>query len=252
MGNPNGLDSNPTRCYLMDCSIPTEIQNFFFSPKTPKFIQTSITYKQSRSLLGLPSYLFKIQHRLLLWENKYLNLAGRVTLIKSVLASLPTHIMQSIQLPHSTLSSINKHIRQFLWGSSFTKHKLHLVNWKIVTTPLSFNGLGIPNVKTRNSALLMILHHVYSKNPTKRSPIFKSIQLGWNLCKPELGSGTSVRFWLDSWCTLHPLCSLLSSPFTAEDKQLLVSDIYQNNTWQFHILSNSLHPTIIDKIHSLF
>lgn len=84
-------------------------------------------------------------------------MAGRVTLIKSIISSIPLHIMQSIQLPASILETFTKLIGQFLWGSNSSKKKLHLVSWKVVIQPPHQNGLGIPDIKLRNSALLMSL-----------------------------------------------------------------------------------------------
>lgn len=91
--------------------------------------------------------LTKLTSKLMAWENRYLNFSGRAVLIKSVLSSIPLHIMQCIKLPQSTLSSIDKLIRFFLWGGSSTsqsKSIVHYVSWKIVTKPLHENSLNIP------------------------------------------------------------------------------------------------------------
>lgn len=60
-------------------------------------------------------------------KNKFLTLAGRTTLIKSTLCSIPIHIMQIFKLPESILQQLDKLSRNFLWGSSDHKREIHLV-----------------------------------------------------------------------------------------------------------------------------
>ncbi|XVF11765.1 hypothetical protein REPUB_Repub08aG0056400 [Reevesia pubescens] len=52
--------------------------------------------------------LSKVQIRLHLWENKVLSMAGRVTLIKSVLSSLPSYIIQTTFLPSYVTEELDK------------------------------------------------------------------------------------------------------------------------------------------------
>lgn len=213
----------------------------------------------------------KISTRLLSWETKFLNIVGRVTLIKATLSFIPTHVTQVISIPISIINQINKLIRQYLWGSSTVKRKLSLVNWQTLTNPMLLNGL--PNAKTRNFALLMnlawrfyhseaywstILHFKYPSHvpPSKYSPIYKSIQLGWSLCKPGLafifGNGHDIKFWTDVWCTLVPLASIFFCPFSPYDLQLLVSDVFQHHLWYLDLLSYPLTPDIERKIQSTY
>lgn len=77
------------------------------------------------------------------WKTKTLTMAGRVTLAKSVISSIPTHIMQCCILPVKTTNQINKTIRDFAWGSSDKGRKIHLLNWVTVTLPKKLRGLQI-------------------------------------------------------------------------------------------------------------
>lgn len=77
---------------------------FPLSQKTPK--HSTFTF-----------LLDNIYKRIHIWEHKYFILAGKVVLIKTTLASLPTHLMQITILPSSTLESIDKLHRDFLWES---------------------------------------------------------------------------------------------------------------------------------------
>lgn len=42
------------------------------------------------------------------WETKFLSIAGRTTLAKSSLSSIPNYVMQCISLPAKTLKLIDK------------------------------------------------------------------------------------------------------------------------------------------------
>lgn len=44
--------------------------------------------------------------------------------------------------------------RNFLWGTTSDKHKLHLVKWSTVTKPKKTVGLGIREARHVNIALL--------------------------------------------------------------------------------------------------
>lgn len=45
----------------------------------------------------------------------------------------------------------------FLWGTTQTRKKFHLLNWKLVTQPKESGGLGIQQLRHKNNALLAIL-----------------------------------------------------------------------------------------------
>ena len=48
---------------------------------------------------------------------------------------------------------IDKINRDFLWGSTTEKKKLHLVGWNKIIKPKEEGRLGIPAARTRNTAL---------------------------------------------------------------------------------------------------
>ena len=88
-------------------------------------------------------------------QTKLISQAGRVTLIKSVLSPLTYYQMQTSILPRGIASSIDKSIRDFLWGDTPTQKHIHLLSWE--TFPkLKINGvLGIRESKGSNEAFLM-------------------------------------------------------------------------------------------------
>lgn len=58
--------------------------------------------------------LDKLDHRLSNWKVKTLSFAGRLTLMKSVLRSLPSYVMQSTNVPRYIHDKIDKRCRDFI------------------------------------------------------------------------------------------------------------------------------------------
>lgn len=98
--------------------------------------------------------LEKVSSRLAGWKSQTLSFAGRLTLTKAVLASIPVHFMSSIMLPASTLEKLDKVSLTFLWGGTVEKKRMHLLSWKRVCKPKKDGGLGIRAAKDMNKALI--------------------------------------------------------------------------------------------------
>lgn len=81
-------------------------------------------------------------------------MAGRLTLIKAVTSAIPSHLMQTAAIPKGGCDKMDRCQRQFLWGSTNEKRKMHKVNWKKVCKPKNLGGLGIRKMYNVNKALL--------------------------------------------------------------------------------------------------
>ncbi|KAL5541335.1 hypothetical protein UlMin_044595 [Ulmus minor] len=77
-----------------------------------------------------------------------------LTLIQSVLSSIPTYYMSLFKLPRVVAASLEKMMREFLWDRDSTGKGRSLVRWKNVCKPKELGGLGIGNLILRNKALL--------------------------------------------------------------------------------------------------
>jgi hypothetical protein len=77
----------------------------------------------------------KVQAKLTSWKLKLLSPAGRVILIQFVTSSLPAYYMQNTALPSSICNELDRLNRNFLWGSSNERKKMHLVGWEKVCKP---------------------------------------------------------------------------------------------------------------------
>jgi hypothetical protein len=80
------------------------------------------------------------------WKGKLLSKAGRLILIKHVLASMPIHCLSSQSIPVGVLSKIDRIMANFLWAGSDQYH-LHWISWNEITLPIEEGGLGIRRLK---------------------------------------------------------------------------------------------------------
>ena len=96
----------------------------------------------------------RVQAKLAGWKSKCLSPAGRLVLIKAAVSLIPEYTMQCYKLLVKFCAEVDKLTKDFLWGSIVEKKKLHLVGWNKVTNPINLGGLGIFEMKARNSTIL--------------------------------------------------------------------------------------------------
>lgn len=71
----------------------------------------------------------RIKNRINSWGANWLNLAGKVVLIKVVLANIPIYQSSLLLAPSTVIRKIEVMIKRFLWeGGKQTKRKLHLIS----------------------------------------------------------------------------------------------------------------------------
>lgn len=159
--NSSGLKVNLEKSRAM-CSprIPRTRKNQLASSSPIQFIGNLGRYLGFRLKHGrmkkddLNFILEKIQTWLSSWKGRLLNKAGRVTLAKSVLASIPVYSMQTAWIPTGTCMAIDSMVRSFVWKSNAEGKGLHLVNWKKKTCPRQNGGLGVREARLANTSLL--------------------------------------------------------------------------------------------------
>ncbi|KAF3627037.1 hypothetical protein FXO37_30068 [Capsicum annuum] len=83
-----------------------------------------------------------LKKRLSGWKIKFLNIDGRTTLVKSCLNNIPTHVMHYLKIPASVTKEIDRIQRNFVWGTTDTAKKIHLINWDILSLPKQKGGLA--------------------------------------------------------------------------------------------------------------
>ncbi|CAL5367336.1 unnamed protein product [Camellia sinensis] len=181
--------------------------------------------------------LDNIRSRLSGWKRKMLSFAGRLTLIKSVLSSLPVYYLSLFKMPEGVAREIEKIEANFLWGGDGLKRKVHLVKWMEVTKSVAQGGLGIRRIRDVNACLLLKwwwkfgnqisalwrqvvcskykievqCWHPPVQSSYKLSRVWKDIiciglhsshtfQSFLDNCQIKVGNGSRIRFWHDKWC----------------------------------------------------
>ena len=100
----------------------------------------------------------RVMNKLSRWKAKFLSFASRSVLIKSVMAAMPNHVMRGAALPTHICDKLDKINRDFLWGSTSDRQKMHLVGWNKIVQPKEEGGLGIQAARAKNIALLSKLN----------------------------------------------------------------------------------------------
>ena len=71
--------------------------------------------------------------KILSWGVNWINITGKIALIKAILKSIPIFLCSTLFAPARILSSLRKEIRIFLWkGEKGGDKKFHLVKWDVV------------------------------------------------------------------------------------------------------------------------
>jgi len=97
----------------------------------------------------------KIKRKIHGWGSIWLNLAGKVVLIKAVLNSYLLYQSSLLLAPAKVISQIEGLVRSFLWksGNAGGGKKFALVSWKIIKLPRPEGGLYIRDIRNQNLAM---------------------------------------------------------------------------------------------------
>nr|CAN72177.1 hypothetical protein VITISV_012537 [Vitis vinifera] len=201
----------------------------------------------------------RTRKRLALWKRQFISKGGRITLIRSTLASIPTYLMSLMRMPRVVKLRLEKIQRDFLWGGGALEKKPHLIKWGIVCSHKKKGGLGIRDLTILNRALLCKWSWRFA---VERDSYWKLIigtkfgvgSGGWCTCGGRegygvglwkeiskegllllnnvsfsVGDGKRVRFWKDNWCGNTPLCEAYPSLFDlAVSKDAKVADCWDS------------------------
>lgn len=84
------------------------------------------------------------------WKIKFLNIARHTILANSCLNNIPIHIMRTTKLPATIINATEKIQRNFVWGTTMEKKKLHLINWDTVILSKENGGVGLQKASIKN------------------------------------------------------------------------------------------------------
>jgi len=95
----------------------------------------------SKSIGIWNSVIEKCKKKLAKWKTRYLSRGGRLTLINTILDSLPTYMISLFPIPRGVIKRLDNIGRKFLWQGNKEKKSFHLVKWKAVMTSKKNGGM---------------------------------------------------------------------------------------------------------------
>nr|GEV43027.1 RNA-directed DNA polymerase, eukaryota, reverse transcriptase zinc-binding domain protein [Tanacetum cinerariifolium] len=175
----------------------------------------------------------RVKNRLSKWKMKMLSISGRLTLLKSVLESMPIFHMSIFKAPLGVLPKLESIRSHFFNGHSLDSNKASWVKWKSVLASKDNGGLGVSSLYALNRALMFkwiwrfhthdlslwvkVIKAVYGTDGNMdslgnfgyktswlnivqevNSLKMKDIDLYSHMCF-NLGNGEKARFWDQRW-----------------------------------------------------
>ena len=109
------------------------------------------------SLLNCEVLIQQVKGKFNSWSARALSFAGRLLLIKTVIAGITNFWCSSFVLPKACIKRINSLCGVFLWRGNIEEHHTARVSWEIVTRPKEEGGLGVRDLVQWNKACMMKL-----------------------------------------------------------------------------------------------
>nr|GEW55854.1 RNA-directed DNA polymerase, eukaryota, reverse transcriptase zinc-binding domain protein [Tanacetum cinerariifolium] len=193
----------------------------------------------------------KVKSWLSKWKMKALSIGGRLTLLKSVLGSIPIFYMSIFRAPSSVLHKLESIRYQFFNGHEFGSRKASWVKWKYVLADKVNGGLGVSSLFALNRGLMIKwLWKFYDQKNSLWLNVIKAIhgndgnvglvhKNGVRSCwitivnevkelqkqcvnvldcmRLKLGNGESASFWNDNWSGVGAAKDLYPRLFALEN-----------------------------------
>lgn len=195
----------------------------------------------------------RIRQRAICCSSKNLSSAGKMVLLKFILASMPTYTMSCFKLPASLCKRIQSTLTRFLWDSDMEKKNICCIAWDKLTRSKKAGGLGFRDIQCFSDALLAKVSWRILTNPEclmakillgkycHSSPFLESslpnssshgwggIMIGKELMKQKLGkvigNGKTTKVWNDPWLSLSKPLQLFGPP-NKNNAEMLVAGLF--------------------------
>ncbi|GJU64428.1 RNA-directed DNA polymerase, eukaryota, partial [Tanacetum coccineum] len=147
----------------------------------------------------------RVKNRLSKWKMKTLSIGGRLTLLKSVLGSIPIFHMSIYRAPLSVLRTLESIRSKFFKGHDINSNKASWVNWKKVLASKEKGGLGVSSLFALNRGLMFKwIWRFYTQNTLLWVRVVKAIHGDDGNVGGHVKSGAK-SCWLDIVRETHAL-----------------------------------------------
>lgn len=192
------------------------------------------------------------------WKNRFISFGGRITLLNSVLNSLPIFFLSYFKMWVGVWKKLVRLQREFLWGGCSDRKKIPWVRWSEVCKPNDEGGLGVKDLRSFNLILLgkwrwrllvgnssiwqdvLVARYgqAVASTPVLSSLTIPSFASSWwkDICRMgmesgswddwfnnntvrRVGNGFSTSFWHDTWVELFLLVGLFPRLFLVSNRQ---------------------------------
>lgn len=203
----------------------------------------------------------KVRQRTLSWSTRFLSGAGKLVLLKAVLAAMPSYAMSCFKLPLSLCKRLQSAFTRFWWDDKPDKRKMSWVAWEKLTSLKSEGGLGFRDLATFNDSLLAKIGWNLIRKPNSllakvllgkychSSPFievstlsnashgWRGILAGRDILRKGLGwivgNGEDINVWNSPWLsTSTPRCPL--GPPNKDSLNFKVKDLLCSQTLQWN------------------
>ncbi|XP_055830840.1 uncharacterized protein LOC129899857 [Solanum dulcamara] len=231
-------------------------------------------YIGGQRIIYFTSMVSKVISRIRGWQTKILSYGGRVILIKSVLQSLPIHLLSAITPTVTTLKQITRLMADFFWGWDKEKRKYHWASWKTLSYPVEEGGIGMKNIQDVCLALQYKQWWTFRSKKTLWGEFLKAnycqrahpVINKWNTCQSlmwkhmvankmniephinwHINSGT-CSFWWDDWMGIGPLAN--HNSYLPRLNNTTVSEYLENGELNMQKIRKDAPPQLVQQILS--
>ncbi|XP_057774901.1 uncharacterized protein LOC130993882 [Salvia miltiorrhiza] len=166
----------------------------------------------------------KVSNKIASWRKRPLSLAGRITLVKAVLQSIPVYQLAYAFIPKTVLKNLNSLFSRFLWGGDSQSRRITWFKWSSLCSNKKTGGLGF--LVDGGALWARVIKSIYGElvwgEEGDCSMVGRSGQLGWwakivekgggrddrwfiDHLQHSLGDGMNTMFWEDVWAVNKPL-----------------------------------------------
>ncbi|GJW06190.1 RNA-directed DNA polymerase, eukaryota, reverse transcriptase zinc-binding domain protein [Tanacetum coccineum] len=178
------------------------------------------------------SLIDRFKNRLSGWKANMLSSGGRLTLIKSVLGSLGIYYFSIFKVPEAVLKLGGLGVGSL---KAFNNSLLLKWRWRLLHNPSALwvevlksihgneAGIELKGCQT-NGLWARIVGTIYHLHSSGYVPLYS--------LRYQVGDGSMIRFWKDTWLGDAPLCSRFNRLFHLEKNQnCLIRDRIVNGLW---------------------